>query len=60
GRVYMAAVKKQGLPWEYWRWELVKETGWTLEYVDALSVADMNEWLQVRDGMSKARKTLVK
>ena len=23
----------------------MKETGWTLEYVDALSVADMNEWL---------------
>jgi len=38
----------------------VKETGWTLDYVDALSVADFNEWLQVRDGTGKARKTLVK
>ena len=56
----MAAVTKQGMPMEYWRWELVKETGWTLDYVDALSIADWNEWLQVRDGMNKARKTLVK
>ena len=56
----MAAVTKQGMPMEFWRWELVKETGWTLDYVDALSVADFNEWLQVRDGTGKARKTLVK
>lgn len=46
------------MPWEYWRWELVKETGWTLEYVDALSVGDFAEWIQVRDGKAKANKSL--
>jgi len=37
---------------------LVEETGWTLEYVDGLSVADMNEWIQVRDGERKGMKVL--
>jgi len=48
------------VPWEYWRWELVRETGWTLETVDALSVRDFAEWLHVRDGKNKASKTVVK
>lgn len=43
------------MPYEFWRWEIVNETGWTLDYVDALSVADMNEWLHIRDGKAKAR-----
>lgn len=48
------------MPLEYWRWELVKETGWTLEYIDALSVADLHEWMQVRDGKAKANKSLLR
>jgi len=44
------------IPHEFWRWELVQETGWTLEQVDALSVADFNDWLQIRDGKAKARR----
>ena len=43
------------MPHEFWRWELIKETGWTLEQVDALSVQDWNDWLQIRDGKAKAR-----
>jgi hypothetical protein len=39
---------------------MVKETGWTLEIVDALSVQDFAEWIQVRDAKSKANKTLSK
>lgn len=46
------------MPWEYWRWELVKETGWTLAEVDALAVSDFVEWVQVRDGKAKAQDTL--
>ncbi len=29
-------------------------TGWTLEYVDALSLEDVFEWLLVTDGETKA------
>ena len=43
------------MPHEFWRWELVQETGWTLEQVDALSVADYWNWMQIRDGKAKAR-----
>jgi hypothetical protein len=39
---------------------LVQETGWTLEYVDALSMADLHEFLQVLDGMSKAAGSILK
>lgn len=48
------------MPLEYWRWELVKETGWTLEYIDALSVATFHEWMQVKDGTAKASKSLLR
>ncbi len=40
---------------EYWRWHMVRETGWTLGEVDALSMKDFHEYLQVTDGESKAR-----
>lgn len=43
------------MPYEFWRWELVQETGWTLDQVDALSVKDFNDWLHIRDGKAKAR-----
>lgn len=49
-----------GVPWEYWRWEIIGETGWTLDYVDALPVGDFVEWLQVRDGRAKARRFLAR
>ncbi len=45
----------RGLPMEYWRWHMVRETGWTLGEVDALSMRDFHEYLQVTDGESKAR-----
>ena len=35
-------------------------TGWSLEYVDALSMGDFNEFLQVLDGIEKANVSLVK
>ncbi len=56
----MAMIGKTGMPWEFWRWELVKETGWSLEYVDALSVKDFQEWVHVRDGKRKAERSLVR
>jgi hypothetical protein len=35
-------------------------TGWTLEYVDALSLADVHEWIQVMDGKSKSSTSLLR
>lgn len=34
---------------------MVKETGWTLDYIDALPVSALHEWMQVKDGIAKAR-----
>ena len=48
-----------GLPFEYFRWRMAKEFGWTLKYVDSLSIADLHEWLAVEDGMNKARTSLL-
>jgi hypothetical protein len=44
------------MPWEYLRWTFITETGWTLEQMDALSLGDLHEWMQVRDGRNKAMK----
>lgn len=44
------------MPYEFWRWELAAKFGWTLEYIDALSVADFNEYIQVMDGRAKGIK----
>lgn len=49
-----------GLPWEYWRWEIATQTGWSLEYVDALTMADVHEYMQILDGVSKGRASILK
>jgi hypothetical protein len=46
------------MPLEAIRWRLVMDTGWTLEYVDALSLGDLQEYFQVMDGMNKGRSSL--
>jgi len=45
-------------PYEYWRWRIARETGWTLEYIDRLSHADIAEYWQVLDGEYKASQPL--
>jgi hypothetical protein len=42
------------MPPEYWRWELAREFGWTLEYVDSLSIGNWREYWAVEDGKAKA------
>ncbi len=42
------------MPYALMRWRLARETGWTLEYIDSLSVADIHEREQVVDGEMKA------
>ena len=42
-------------PLEYWRWHMAEQYGWTLDYVDSLSLEDMTEYYQVQDGLHKAQ-----
>ena len=42
------------MPLEYWRWELARTFGWSLEYIDGLSLADLFEYWQIEDGINKA------
>lgn len=56
----MAAVGEDSQPFESIRWQLAREFGWTLEYIDALSVADLHEYMQVTDGLAHARESIIK
>jgi hypothetical protein len=47
-------------PMEMIRWQLAKEFGWTLEYIDSLSVADWHEYAQIQDGLVHVRKSIIK
>jgi hypothetical protein len=38
-------------------WELAEATGWTLEYIDGLSLSRLHEWLSIRDGKHKAAES---
>jgi len=42
------------MPLEYWRWELARAFGWSLEYIDNLSLSDLFEYWQIEDGTNKA------
>ena len=50
----------ESLPFEYVRWTLAERFGWTLEQVDALSLADLHEFYQVVEGTNKAKGIGVK
>ena len=44
------------MPWAYWVWKLAETTGWTLEYIEGLSMERIHEWLQIVDARGKASK----
>lgn len=48
------------MPYEWWRWKIAQEFGWSLSYVDSLSLADLHEYWQVRDGEGKAGTSLLR
>lgn len=37
------------------RWKLIKQTGWTVEYVDSLPIGKLYEFHQIEDGFNKAK-----
>jgi hypothetical protein len=39
--------------WAVTRWRMAAETGWTLEYIDGLTMEDVREWLSIKDAEAK-------
>lgn len=37
------------------KWKLIRKTGWTIEYVDSLSLGKLYELYQIDDGLTKAQ-----
>lgn len=37
------------------KWKVIKLTGWTLDYVDSLSIGKLYKCLQIEDGLTKAQ-----
>lgn len=42
------------------RWRLAAEFGWTLEYIDSLSVGDIIQYISIADGKAHAAKSIIK
>lgn len=42
------------MPFELIRWTLAERYHWTLETIDALSMAELEEFFQIEDGRSRA------
>ncbi len=45
------------MPFELLRWDLAEQFKWSLEYVDSLSLKEIEEYMQIRDGRGKAQET---
>jgi len=37
------------------KWNLAKQTHWTLDYIDSLTYGQLQEIIQMEDGLTKAR-----
>jgi hypothetical protein len=46
---------KKPPPPELIRWSLAERFGWTLDYIDSLSLADLFEFFQIESGREQAR-----
>lgn len=40
-------------PYEVIVWQLVDETGWTLDYIESLPLAKLHEWIALQDAKAK-------
>jgi hypothetical protein len=45
-------------PPELIEWQIIFETGWTLEEVRNMSIGDLHAYFNIKDGMSKARSSV--
>jgi len=48
------------MPLEYLRWKLAEQFGWSLEYIDQLSIQTIHEYLQVEDGKMRASHSILR
>lgn len=53
-RVYQASKFGEPAPYEMIVWDLVFRTGWTIEYIENMSVARLDEYIQICEGYQKA------
>lgn len=51
----MALKHGEPSPPELLVWQMAEKFGWTLEYIEGLSMAKIHEFIQVEDGLMKAR-----
>ena len=53
----MATITKgqEPMPGETLRWAIAERFGWSLEYVDALRMGDLHEFLEIEEGKHAAR-----
>jgi hypothetical protein len=43
-------------PLELLRWQMAEKFGWTLDYIDALPLSAIHEWIQINDARAKVGK----
>ncbi len=53
--VYLHYKQGKGAPFELLRWSMAERFGWTLDYIDSLTIKDIEQLFQVDDGRGKAR-----
>lgn len=54
----MALAHGEAQPLELIRWTMAERFGWSLEYIDHLPLAKLQEYLQIQDGRSKANESI--
>jgi hypothetical protein len=37
------------------KWTIAERFGWTLDYIDSISLADLHEFFEIEEGREKAR-----
>ena len=47
------------IPEVYYKWKMAEKYGWTLDYIDGLTVGQMNEYLQILDAESRIGSSIL-
>lgn len=46
--------------WAYNKWKLIERTGWSVEYVENLSIGHWSEWLNIQDYEDKKQEAIAR
>lgn len=52
--VFLSLAFGKPVPFEVIRWELAERFGWTLEYIDSLSLEALGDYTRIQDARAKA------